>query len=52
MLGLFQSLLRQAGNAVLRGGISEDGDWELMTSEDWEAVGDTNWQDWDATADS
>ena len=52
MLGLFQSLLRQSGNAVLPGGLSEDGDWELMTSEDWEAVGDTDWEDWDEAAES
>ena len=54
MLGLLNKLfaMRGIGSGVLSGGILSDGDWVKMTSEDWEAVGDTNWEDWDATADS
>jgi|TARA_Y100000310_G_C20196686_1_gene585000 hypothetical protein len=54
MLGLFLNFLRQAGNAVLPGGLSEDGDWEKMTSIDWEDVdtdGGSDWENWDAAAD-
>ena len=52
MLGLMQGLSNPSGGVVLPGGTLDDGDWVKMTSEDWEAVGDTNWEDWDATADS
>ena len=52
MLGLFNSIIRSMGLVVIPGGLLEDGDWVKMTSENWNAVGDTNWQDWDATADS
>jgi|TARA_Y100000034_G_scaffold79199_1_gene95131 hypothetical protein len=51
MLGL-GNLIGAVKKSVLPGGTLDDGDWVKMTSENWEAVGDTNWQDWDATADS
>lgn len=40
------------GIIAIRGGVPVDGDWVKMTSENWEAVGDTNWEDWNATSDS
>ena len=46
------NLIGAVKKAVLPGSILDDGDWVKMTAEDWEAVGDTNWEDWDAAADS
>ena len=51
MLGL-RNLISATKKVVLPGGKLDDGDWIKMTSEDWDAVGSTNWEDWDATADS
>ena len=46
------SILSALQKVVLPGGLFDDGDWINMTAEDWDAVGDTNWEDWDLTAES
>ena len=52
MLGLGNLISATQKKAVLPGGLRQDGDWVKMTAEDWDAVGDTNWEDWDITAES
>ena len=50
MLSLILNLL--SGSGGFTNEISLDGDWGKMTSVNWEAVDNTNWEDWDATADT
>ena len=51
-LGILLGKVAAKSSSVLSGGTLVDGDWVKMTSENWEAVGDTNWEDWNATSDS
>ena len=46
MLGLLKTLIRSQGLLPF-----VDGDWILMTSEDWDELGSINWQNWDGKAD-
>ena len=47
MLGLITNLTKAAFVKVIT-----DGAWSLMVSENWEDVGDTNWEDWISAANS
>ena len=49
MLSLILNIANAAGNIL---GLITDGMWAAMTSVDWEDVGDTDWDDWDETAES
>jgi len=53
-LGIAQNIVKgqKAGLTVHPGGTTDDGDYVLMTSENWSAVGDTNWSAWISASDS